>query len=214
MARTDIEDAFGGQLKNLLTTASKKAVDAAIRSAADVYVRAAKQAAPKGQTGQLAQSIKLIKGKSKNLVVSAQTVMELDSRYFVGPERKKTVDYGYFVEHGHRSYVRHIRGKGFRSKRLMRDASIPAGATLRKTRHGYRGPGTHSQRGYEHLEPGKGRVKVIKRSGRVIYKEEAKEPNIIVPARPWFEPAVTSVEKQAQQAAEDAFYRTLKQEDK
>jgi len=215
MARTDIEDAFGGQLKKLLTTASKKAIDAAIRGAGDVYVRAAKQAAPKGQTGKLAQSIKLIKGKSDKLMVDGQKELELDSKYFVGPEKKKGAsDYGYFREKGHRSYVQNIRGVGPRSKRLIREAFRPAGATVRKTKFGYRGPGTHSQRGYEHLEPGKGRVKVTKRSGVVIYKEEAKDRNVTIPARPWFKPAVKRVEKQAIQAAEDAFYRTLKQEDK
>ena len=212
MARTDVEDAFAS-IKKLLTTATPKAVEAARKAAADVYIRAAKQAAP-GHTGQLKQSIKLVEGKPAGKPLMTDLKGQ-DRRYYVGPEKKKKgVDYGYFVEKGHRSYVRNIRGAGYRSTRINRASSIRPD-----------GSGAHSVRGNpvtweewrkngslrnERLRP------IVNVNGRQLKVGQGKglEPNIYVEPQPWFEPAIKRVEKQALDAAETAFYNALKKEDK
>ena len=148
MARTDVEDAFA-KLGHLLKTATPKAITAARKAAADVYVRAATHAAPV-QSGQLKKSIKVIKGRADAYG---------EYRLYVGPE-KKTGYYGRFVEKGHKTAGRH---------RVKRKGS--------KTAHNQDGVITQKQ----------------------------------VAARPWFEPAIKSVEKQAQDAAETAFCRIMKQ---
>jgi len=107
MARTDIEYAFE-QIRDMLKNGSKEAINAATKAAADVYIRAAKQAAPK-KTGQPAQSIGLIEGRPKS--GHAKTL-------YVGPEKKKGY-YGFFREKGHRAHIRRIGGKIY-SKKIAR----------------------------------------------------------------------------------------------
>ena len=62
MARIDIADAFK-ELEMLLTVETPKACDAARKAAAEVYKRAASQAAPVGKTGKLRKSVKIIEGR-------------------------------------------------------------------------------------------------------------------------------------------------------
>jgi len=97
MASVDIKDVFK-ELERLLTVETQGACDAARRAAAEVFQRAAKQAAPVGtgnkpghQPGQLKKSVKIIEGRPDAYG---------ERRMYVGPVRK-TGYYGRFIEHGH-----------------------------------------------------------------------------------------------------------------
>ena len=80
-------------LAKLLRATSAEAVPVAEDAAAQVYLQAAKSAAPR-RTGQLQQSIKVIEGKPRRTLMG-----DTRNRLFVGPEKKKGY-YGYFVEKG------------------------------------------------------------------------------------------------------------------
>ena len=157
MARTDLEEAFI-ELGKLLKVSMPEAVIGAQKAVAEVYVQAAKQAAPV-KTGQLRDSIKVVEGRPRS--DGTQPV-------YIGPEKKKGY-YGYFREKGHRSHIRRINGK-IHSKRIARNGN--------KT--------THSQ------------------SGEFAPTHEQ-------PPKPWFKPAMKSVEKEAEQVLEKEFFRIMNQ---
>jgi hypothetical protein len=105
MAETEI-GAFNALIR-LLEAASTEAAAAAIDAAANVYLEAARSAAPIGTSlksshppGQLRESIRVIKSNKSSLFSSLQG--NVTQRVFVGPE-KKTGYYGYFVEKGHKT---------------------------------------------------------------------------------------------------------------
>jgi hypothetical protein len=113
MAETEIE-AFNA-LKRLLEAASTEAAAAAIDAAANVYLEAARAAAPVGSSrkshhssGQLRQSIQIIKSNKTKMLSSMQG--NISQRVFVGPEKRKGY-YGFFVEKGHKTAGPHRIGR-------------------------------------------------------------------------------------------------------
>lgn len=87
-------DEFNALIK-LMRDTSVFAADAATDAAAQVFKQAAIAAAPR-KSGQLAKSIKIIKGrKTRSLIGTGR------ERVFVGPEKRKGY-YGYFLEKGYR----------------------------------------------------------------------------------------------------------------
>ena len=119
MANIGLENVFT-KLGNLIKTATPDAIEAAKKAAADVYVRAAKAAAPV-DTGQLSESVKIIKGRPDAFG---------ERRMYVGPE-KKTGWYGRFVESGHmtagrRRVNRSGRGKAHSQSGVIAQRKVPA----------------------------------------------------------------------------------------
>lgn len=100
-------DEFNALIKLLKGTASEAAT-AAEDAAAQVYLAAAKAAAPR-DTGQLERSISIIESENrKKLVFSAGAGNR--GRLFVGPTKKKGF-YGYFLEKGWKGGVKKIAAR-------------------------------------------------------------------------------------------------------
>lgn len=87
-------------LRDMLMGVSKEAIVAAENAAANVFLRAARAAAPV-DSGQLRSSIKIIEGKDKSQL-SVGVGEAGRRRLFVGPEKKKGY-YGFFVEKGYKT---------------------------------------------------------------------------------------------------------------
>jgi hypothetical protein len=88
-----MEDNEFNRLRRLLEATRAEAVPAAEEAAAQVYLQAARAAAPR-KSGRLADSIQIVRGRTRG------ALSESGQRLFVGPEKKKGY-YGYFLEKGY-----------------------------------------------------------------------------------------------------------------